>query len=111
MIINNDTLIMTRGDTESISVQDPAGPLESGDTVLFTVRIDPTDPVARIGKTVTEFTDGAAAVSLSSGDTVGLYPGIYLYDIRVYKAAGAVRTLRKGALVIEAEISRPEDGE
>ena len=98
MIINGINMIMTKGDSESLTVkaQDIYGNpvlLGPGDIVYFTVKIDPAKIGKSFQKIVTEFFDGLAEIHIRPEDTKNLKPGPYYYDIQVNFANGEVKTI------------------
>lgn len=98
MIINGINMIMTKGDSESLTVkaQDTYGNpvlLGLGDIVYFTVKTDPAKIGKSFQKIVTEFFDGLAEIHIRPEDTKNLKPGPYYYDIQVNFANGEVKTI------------------
>ena len=68
-----------------------------------------TDENASITKDITEHFDavgGISKVTLNPADTKDLDPGIYLYDIQIKKADGAIITILNGELEILYDITR-----
>lgn len=101
MTISNRNILMTRGDSESITVQcftrtggtRTASPFETGDTVTFTVRKD-AKGIIQIQKAVTEFDEnGAAVILINPGDTAEMGFGHYVYDIQLTRADHSVTTI------------------
>ena len=98
MIMNGVNMTMTKGDSESftVKVQDIYGNpvnLSPGDTVYFTVKVDPAKIGKSFQKVVTEFFDGLAEIYIRPEDTKNLKAGPYYYDIQVSFANGEVKTI------------------
>ena len=91
MTVKGTKLSMVRGDSESITVR-CSDPFAEGDTVFFTVRQCPEDPIA-LQKTVTDFPEGEAVIGIDPADTAGLDFGDYVYDVQLTRSGGAVTTL------------------
>jgi len=89
---NSYAIAMTRGDSESLSVRCPADPFTAGDTITFTVR-DGAEGDIFLQKTVTDFDEGVAVISMETEDTEGMDFGTYRYDIQLTDADGKVITL------------------
>lgn len=94
MTINDKTyaIAMTRGDSESISVQCTSDPFSAGDVVTLTVRDDAEGEVL-LQKAVDVFDDGVAVIGIAPADTAGIEFGSYVYDIQSMRADGTVLTL------------------
>ena len=94
MTINekNYAIAMTRGDSESLTVQCIADPYTDGDIITLTVR-DGADGDIVLQKVVDAFPDGVAVIDIQPGDTVGIEFGDYVYDIQWTNSAGNVLTL------------------
>ena len=101
MTINNYSISMTRGDSESITVKcftmsggtRTDAPFEAGDTVTMTIRKDPKGSI-QLQKIVTEFDEnGYAVILLQPADTSGLDFGRYVYDIQLTRSDESVTTI------------------
>lgn len=91
MKVNGTDIYMTRGDSESIGVKLSGYMLTEGDKVELTVRRSVGNS-AVIHKTVTEFSDNTAIISISPEDTQRLPFGKYIYDIQI-TYGGSVKTI------------------
>lgn len=102
---------MTRGDSETIkiTVKDTLGniiPLVSGDTIHFTVRENILSTTKIIEKTITEFDDGQALITIDPQDTRNLKFATYVYDIQLTKENGSVKTIiTPSSFTITGEVS------
>lgn len=112
MKIIGNSIFMTRGDSETITVslQDSAGvdvPLTAGDTIYFTVKPDTQTDEKILQKVVTSFTDGKAIIAIVPSDTKHLPAPIELmYDVQLSKADGSVITIVKPSkFVVEGEVT------
>jgi len=94
MTINPTTyaIAMTRGDSESLTVQCTTDPYSAGDTITLTVR-DEADGNILLQKVVTTFSDGVAVIGIQPEDTEGIEFGNYVYDIQHKDAYGNVLTI------------------
>ena len=88
----NYSIAMTRGDSESLSVQCTTDPFDAGDTVTFTVREDAEGDIL-LQKVVTDFVGGVAVIGISPEDTQNIEFGDYVYDVQAKWAEGTVLTL------------------
>lgn len=96
MIIKGTSLIMTRGDTELLTVSCPSKPFYDGDIVELTVRKAAGFGPALIHKKVTKFTeDGKAQFEFEPSDTSTLHFGLYSYDVQVTYSDIGVKTIVK----------------
>lgn len=90
---------ITRGDTEFIDIvmiEKSTGnlmPFEEGDTVYFSVKKTVDDFDYIIQKTVTQFEDGIAKVTIFPSDTKLLEYGRYVYDVQITDKEGVVTTI------------------
>ena len=93
---------MTRGDTEPLSIfltkEDGKTviPFADGDSVFFTVKKNSSDEdiEAVLQKVVTKFElDGTAYIKIEHEDTKNIDAGNYIYDVRVVKSNGDVKTI------------------
>ncbi len=93
MRINGTNIYMTRGDSETLTVQKKEGSFVSGDTLYLTLRKgSELGPIA-LQKVVTEFTDGKAVFVIEPEDTEGLAFDKYPYDVQWTQSDGTVTTL------------------
>ncbi len=107
MQIQGTRIMMTRGDTESLTVHLDKDRFYEGDSVTITVRQSFSEPVA-LQKTVTVFVDGAAVFGFEPSDTSGMSFGRYVYDIQLTRADGTVKTIitpSRGNFVLEEEVT------
>lgn len=96
MKIKGTSIIMTRGDTESLQISCPSKPFTSEDIVELTVRKSAGFGPPLIHKKVTDFTDdGKAQVLFEPSDTSKLEFGTYSYDVQVTYADVGVKTIIK----------------
>lgn len=98
MILNGNSIQMTRGDSECliVSCKNPDGsthPLVAGDTITLTIRKTVTSSVKGLQKDVTVFNEGKAYIAINPTDTSSLDFGRYVYDIQITKADGTVKTI------------------
>jgi hypothetical protein len=100
MEIDQGTVTMTRGDSETITVScvnsnGEAVTFVEGDLIYFTIKksISATDKVLQ--KIIEEFTDGTAVISIEHEDTADIEPGVYMYDIQYTDQFGKVSTIIK----------------
>lgn len=93
---------MIRGDTEPLSIflTEEDGktviPFADGDSVFFTIKKNSSDEdiEAVLQKTITKFElDGTAYARIEHEDTKNILAGKYIYDVRVIKANGDVKTI------------------
>ena len=94
IIDNNNTINLTRGDNCDIivTVYDLNGDeyeLQTGDTMLFTIKINCETQDIVIQKDITE----DSIISLSHNDTKSLAYGSYVYDVQLTTAGGEVYTV------------------
>lgn len=94
MTFNEKTyaIAMTRGDSESLSVQCTTDPFAAGDTVTFTVRDDAEGDIL-LQKVVTTFNAGVAVIGIAPEDTQNIEFGDYVYDVQAKWSEGTVLTL------------------
>lgn len=96
MTIKGTSLIMTRGDTESLTVSCPSKPFSVGDVVELTVREAAGFGVPLIHKKVDKFTEeGKAQFIFEPSDTSNMLFGIYSYDVQVTYTDIGVKTIIK----------------
>jgi hypothetical protein len=98
MIVEGTNIMMTRGDSESITISctnesGMALPFVDGDKIYFTVKKGTTDADKLIQKVISTFTGGKAIVAIDPPDTKSLSFGSYVYDIQLNRADGTVTTL------------------
>lgn len=111
MRIQGTNISMIRGDSEGIKVscKDESGanvPLVKGDIVYFTVKISTNTEEKALQKIVTEFTEGAALITIYPKDTRELRTGVYYYDIQLNRANGQVKTIvPPSQFTINAEVT------
>ena len=111
MRIQGTNISMIRGDSEAIKVscKDESGadvPLVEGDIVYFTVKISTNTEGKILQKIVTEFTEGAALITINPKDTRELIPNNYYYDIQLNRANGQVKTIiPPSKFTINAEVT------
>ena len=109
MTVSGNRLIMTRGDSEAITVSltedGVARPLVAGDTVYFTVKRTPNNVEKMLQKVVTTFTDGIALISIAPSDTASMAFADYAYDIQINLANGTVKTVVSSAFTILPEVT------
>lgn len=104
-IIGTD-IIMTRGDSESITVAVINRPLVDGDIIELTVRKCPEAKAKEIYKKVDTFDDGKAVIEIAPEDTEKMCFGDYVYDVQLTMADGTVTTIIKpSAFVIGKEVT------
>lgn len=94
MVINNaDDVAMTRGDSESLTVQKVGGTWVTGDAITLTIRISAVGEIV-FQRTVTTFdASGAAVIAINPEDTEDLAFGTYVYDVQHTAADGTVTPL------------------
>lgn len=103
-----------RGDTHpaEFSIQDPAGApvdLTGWTAFLLTVNaernpVDATGELAQIGGTIT---DSAGGIVEFPGTALGtLDAGVVWYDVQATDAATAIRTVSKGRLRVDQDITK-----
>ena len=111
MRIQGANISMIRGDSEAIKVscRDESGadvPLVEGDIIYFTVKISTNTEEKALQKIVTEFTEGAALITILPKDTRELIPSSYYYDIQLTRANGQVKTIiPPSQFTINAEVT------
>jgi hypothetical protein len=97
MKIIGKNVVMTRGDSETLTVRrfdkDGNVPFEPGDELTLTLRETVTSPTVSLSKTVTEFTDGKAIFAFAPADTRGLSFRTYVYDIQLTESDDTVTTI------------------
>ena len=109
--IVQNSMTMTRGDTETITIKktdkdNASVPFSEGDTVYFTVKKSIHDIDKTLQKVVTSFTDGNALIEISHNDTKDIVCGTYLYDVQLTDKNGVVTTLVKPSrFYIQGEIT------
>jgi hypothetical protein len=54
---------------------------------------------------LTDPTNGVAEINLVPGDTSGLSPGSYIFDVQMTTGASKVHTLLKGTLSLEQDVT------
>ena len=86
----------------------------TGWKVYFTVKYHDTDSDddAVIKCDVTEHTDptnGKTLIFLTNGETGGLVPGKYVFDIQIKKADGTVKTIMKGKVKVIQDVTKREN--
>ena len=102
---------MIRGDSEAIkvAVKDSRGvgiPLEDGDTLYFTVKINTNTEEKILQKIVTEFIDGIAYINILPDDTKRMSFRKYYYDIQLTRADGTVKTIIPPSIfTVNAEVT------
>lgn len=116
MIIYENNIEMTRGDTEELTAYVPNKPFVSGDVVELTVRKSPAAKQYVLHKTVDDFTEkeGKAVFHLAPEDTASIPWGKYSYDIQVTFVDIGVKTIIKPHTFTLGEedtygIEEPED--
>lgn len=98
MLIQDTTMKMIRGDSESftVSVELDTGEdyaLEDGDTIYFTVKQNATSSKNELQKIVKSFPDGVAVIEILPEDTKHMRFISYVYDIQLTTKNGEVKTL------------------
>lgn len=87
----------------------------TGWTVFFTVKpypldsYDAADTGAVISKTVTSHTtplDGKTAIVIADTELILLPIGVYMYDIQIKKADGAIKTIVVSSFTVLQDITR-----
>lgn len=108
---------MFKGDhrTFKLTVKDQAGAVVNltGSVLVFTLKIDAADVAVLVSKsstvvgeiTITAPLLGEAEIYLVPGDTSGLEPGSYMFDVQLTTPASKVHTLLKGVLVLEQDVT------
>lgn len=111
MEIQGTNISMIRGDSEVIKVscRNESGvdfPFTEGDIVYFTVKRSVYTEEKILQKIVTEFTEGAALITILPEDTRELKIGAYYYDIQLNRANGQVKTIiPPSRFTINAEVT------
>lgn len=101
---DNKDLSMTRGDSESITINGLG--LVSGDIIYLTVKEHINTSNIAFQKKVTEFTNGNAVIGILPEDTKNLRFKKYVYDIQLTRADGKVTTIIKPHnFIIEGEVT------
>ena len=105
MIIKGTSIIMTRGDTELLTVSCPSKPFVDGDIVELTVRKAAGFGPAPIHKKVTRFTEeGKALFEFEPDDTSNMDFGTYSYDVQVtYSDIGVKTIIKPSDFVLDKE--------
>ena len=97
MTILNETMSMTRGNTEAFYVSckrdGVAYNFVPGDKVYFTVKKSIQSTEKALQKVVSIFTDGKALIEISPADTKPLLACQYTYDVQITFADGLVKTV------------------
>ena len=96
---------MTRGDSESLTVTCEELPFTEGDRITFTMRKYQTDPEKVMEKIITEFDEGKAIIEFKPEDTKELRFRRFAYDIEMRRADGMVKTILKGELELDWEVT------
>lgn len=108
MEIRGKKIILTRGDSGSITVAIRDGAFASGDKVEFTVRKKIDDPTKSIYKCITTFDQGKALIILQPEDTKRLNVRPYVYDIQITRQDGTVLTPVRppeAMLILEGDVT------
>ena len=112
MEITGTKIYMTRGDTESLTVEVIGSdgiliPLTEGtDIIYFTVKKSVHVTQILLQKIITTFTDGRAEIFLEQGDTKDLSYGIYIYDVQWNRGTSAVSTIiKKSTFMVGEEVT------
>jgi hypothetical protein len=112
MKVNGTEMYMTRGDTETITLElydqdDEQIELISGDKVYFTVKTSTQTSNIVFQKIVENFTEGNEAVfDILPNDTKNLRYGDYVYDIQLTTVTGRVITvIAPSKFVIGSEVT------
>lgn len=93
-IDQNNNILMTRGDTEQLTVSCPDRPFAEGDVVELTARQFAGRGPVVIYKRVDMFTEeGKAYIPLEPKDTAALAFGNYSYDVQVTFSDLGVKTI------------------
>lgn len=90
---DNKNIKMTRGDSESISVNGLT--LVPGDTITLTVKDHINTSSIAFERKITEFTNGNAVIGIRPEDTKNLKFKKYVYDIELKRVDGTVTTIIK----------------
>lgn len=93
MEISGNSMFMTRGDSETISVRIEGYTMQPGDFLDFTVRARIGAPVV-LHKRITDFVDGTAYITIEPKDTSLLPFAVYVYDVQL-TYGGSVKTVIK----------------
>lgn len=107
---------MYRADTDTITASIKRGtkPLDlTGAVVVFSVKQNEDSETYVIQKTSTDVSDleiidaenGICYIYFVEDDTAELSPGFYFYDIEVTLVSGSIKTVAKGFLIIEQDIT------
>ena len=115
MIIRGNDLIMTKGDTEYLTVElldadDVARNYDIGDTIYFTVKYNSKMVEKVFQKVITTFSGNEAVIKIEPRDTKDLLVNRLEYDIQLTKANGDITTLipppdQKAYLILGGEIT------
>ena len=92
-IDNTNKITMVRGDTAVFTLTLAGYALSQGDQVKFTVKRSANESKAYITKTITEFNDGKAIITLNEEDTKTMPDGDYLYEVECRLQGGVVDTV------------------
>lgn len=112
MILNGTHITMTRGDSETITVnmRNRDGEQVSfvdGDIIYMTVKDNLKTDEKIFQKMITEFTDGKADIDILPEDTSDIRVKSYVYDIQLTREDGSVTTIIKPSdLTIEGDVTR-----
>jgi len=101
---------IARGTGDGMYIAFPDAPLQSGDVIRFAVREDAESNVARMEKSVTEFTgDGKAYIHFTEEDTLSMEAGDYVYGVQVIRAGTEpVDVIREAAFTVKESVARDE---
>lgn len=111
MKVSGNNISMIRGDSETITVTckdltDSIIPLETGDTIYFTIKDNVNTEVKILQKVITVFTDGIAIIEILPADTKPLKYKDYLYDVQLTRENHTVTTIIKPSkFTIEGEVT------
>ena len=92
-IDESNRIKIVRGDTAILILKLNDYQLQAGDQVKLTVKRSVNDKKAVITKTIREFTDGQAIISIEENDTKNLVAGDYVYEIEVRLSNGTIDTI------------------
>ena len=116
MIIRENNIEMTRGDTEELTVYVPSKAFVAGDIIELTIRKTPAAKLIFLHKTVSDFTEkeGKAVFHFEPEDTASIPWGKYSYDIQATFADIGVKTIIKPSAFVLGEedtygIEEPEN--
>ena len=94
MIVSGTNLTMTRGDSECLEVTISGYELQPGDKLEMTVRPYVGGKIL-LHKEITEFEGNIVDIPIWPEDTQSLSFGVYVYDLQLTFAGGAVKTIVK----------------